>query len=97
MTLSTDEWEMSRSCHRATFSRAARALARTILDRPQRFSHSMGLRLWGMALEPFWPRPKGSATSATSVRWSRRISNATFSTDAAIPASTEKKWACRSR
>ena len=34
----------------------------------------IGLRLWGIALEPFWPARNGSSTSRTSVRWRWRIS-----------------------
>src|SRR3989442_1484833 len=68
MTRSTEEWLISRSCHRATFSRAASALVRTRRARPQMRSASSGLRLCGMALEPFCPSPKGS--------WASRISEA---------------------
>src|SRR6266705_1237355 len=45
-----EEWLISRSCHRATFSRAASALVRTRRARPQMRSASSGLRLCGMAL-----------------------------------------------
>ena len=34
----------------------------------------IGLRLCGIALEPFWPAVNGSSTSRTSVRWRWRIS-----------------------
>ena len=55
ITRSTDECEMSRSCHSATFSIAACALARTRRARPQTCSHPIGLRLCGIADEPFCP------------------------------------------
>ena len=35
--------------------------------RPVTCSQPTGLRLWGMAEEPFWPSPNGSSTSRTSV------------------------------
>ena len=47
------EWEMSRSCQRATLSKATCAFAFTTRERPQTFSTVMGLRLWGMAELPF--------------------------------------------
>ena len=46
---------MSRSCQSATSSSAGTTAARTMRARPQRFSLRIGLRLWGIALEPFWP------------------------------------------
>ena len=46
---------MSRSCHSATFSIAAIALARTRRARPTICSQPIGLRLCGIADEPFWP------------------------------------------
>ena len=55
ITRSTDECEMSRSCHSATFSSAAMALARTSRARPTICSQPIGLRLCGIADEPFWP------------------------------------------
>src|SRR4051794_795903 len=45
----------------------------------------IGLRLWGIALEPFWPDRNGSSTSRTSVRWRWRTSVARRSSPA--PAS----------
>src|SRR5918993_1088006 len=36
---------------------------------PARRSATIGLRLWGMADEPFWPSANGSSASRTSVRW----------------------------
>ena len=77
---------MSRSCHRATFSRAAPRLPRSTRARPTICSHPIGLRLCGMADEPFWPLAKGSSTSPISVFWSPRISRANFSSDAAVIA-----------
>src|SRR3989304_129641 len=68
ITRSTEEWLMSRSCHNGTFSRAARALARRIRQRPAICSHVTGLRLCGIEDEPLCPSAKGSAASATSVR-----------------------------
>src|SRR5581483_4797280 len=50
---STDECEMSRSCHRATFSNAAWEFERTTRARPLICSQVTGLRLCGMAEEPF--------------------------------------------
>src|SRR3990172_9369010 len=73
MTRSTEEWLISRSCHSATFSRAARALVRTSRARPLTFSLPTGLRLCGMELEPFWPSANGSSASRISVRWRDRI------------------------
>src|SRR3712207_7848294 len=65
-TRSAEEWEMSRSCQRALFSKPTAALARRMRAIPERRSARMGLRLWGIAEEPFWPRPKGSASSLRS-------------------------------
>ena len=59
--------------------------------RPETRSHFSGLRLWGMAEEPVWPAAKGSATSATSVRWRWRISVANFSSEAATTARVAMK------
>ena len=55
MTRSTDECEMSRSCQSAMFSIAAIALPRSSRARPQICSQPIGLRLCGIADEPFWP------------------------------------------
>src|SRR2546427_636902 len=79
MTRSTDEWLMSRSCQRVMFSMEATQFARTIRAKPQRFSETIGLRLCGMAEEPFWPGGNGSSASSTSVRCRWRISVADFS------------------
>jgi hypothetical protein len=46
---------MSRSCHSATFSSAAWALPRSTRARPEICSLLIGLRLWGIDEEPFWP------------------------------------------
>ncbi len=70
---------------------------RTIRARPVRFSLSTGLRLCGMADEPFWPGEKYSSTSSTSVRCRCRISVAIRSTDEAMTPSVAKNIACRSR
>ena len=55
ITRSTEECEISRSCHSATSSNAACTLARTTRARPQICSQVTGLRLCGMAELPFWP------------------------------------------
>ena len=59
---------MSRSCQSATFSRPVTAAPRTTRASPQIRSETIGLRLCGIADEPFWPLPNGSSTSRTSVR-----------------------------
>src|SRR5438132_397366 len=66
-------------------------------DRPVRFSDSTGLRLCGMAEEPFWPSEKYSSASSTSVRCRWRISVASRSTDAPRTPSVAKYMAWRSR
>ena len=50
---SAEEWEMSRSCQRATFSSPTSAFARTTRAIPQMRSAVIGLRLCGIADEPF--------------------------------------------
>ena len=61
---STDECEMSRSCHSATSSRPACRLPRSTRASPQSCSAFTGLRLCGIALEPFCaPARNGSSTS----------------------------------
>ena len=57
----------------------------------------IGLRLWGIALEPFWPARNGSSTSRTSVRWRWRISRAKRSSPAPASAIALSSWAWRSR
>ena len=94
---STEECEMSRSCQSATFSIAGMAKLRTMRASPVRFSVSTGLRLCGIADEPFWPGAKYSSTSSTSVRCRWRISVASRSTDEAMTPSVAKNMACRSR
>ena len=74
---------MSRSCHRATFSSAAMALPRTRRASPTICSQPTGLRLCGIAEEPFWPLANGSSTSPISVFCRPRISSANFSSEAA--------------
>ena len=88
---------MSRSCQRATFSRPTTEAARTTRASPQMRSATTGLRLCGIADEPFWPLPNGSCTSATSVRARWRISVAKRSSEAAATASAARSSACRSR
>ena len=53
-----------------------RAAARTTRASPQIRSATIGLRLCGIADEPFWPAANGSSTSRTSVRARWRISSA---------------------
>ncbi len=48
---------------------------------PVTFSDSTGLRLCGIAEEPFWPSEKNSSASSTSVRCRWRISVASRSTE----------------
>ena len=79
---------MSRSCHRATLSKATWALDFTTRDRPQTFSMVMGLRLCGMAELPFWPLRNGSSASSVSVFCRLRTSVAMRSQVAAVVAST---------
>ncbi len=88
---------MSRSCQSATFSSAGVTAERTMRARPVRFSVSTGLRLCGMADEPFCPSEKNSSASSTSVRCRWRISVASRSTEEATTPSVAKKAACRSR
>ena len=78
---------MSRSCHSAMFSIAAMALPRSSRARPQICSQPIGLRLCGIADEPFWPFANGSSTSPISVFCRPRISSANFSSDAPVIAS----------
>ena len=63
ITRSTEEWRDSRSCHRATFSSAGTTAGATSRARPVRFSDRTGLRLCGIADEPFWPGEKYSSAS----------------------------------
>src|SRR6266550_727183 len=88
---------MSRSCQSATFSIAASAFPRTTRASPLNRSPEIGLRLCGMAELPFWPSPKNSPTSKTSVRCRWRNSVAQRSIDDAINPSVVKTSACRSR
>ena len=60
-------------------------------------SATIGLRLCGIADEPFWPLANGSCTSRTSVRARWRISTANRSSDVATRASAPSSSACRSR
>ena len=61
------------------------------------FSVSTGLRLCGIADEPFWPGEKYSSASSTSVRCRCRISIASRSMEEATTPSVAKYIACRSR
>ena len=88
---------MSRSCQSATLSKPTCAFAFTTRARPQTRSAVMGLRLCGIAEDPFWPFANGSSASSVSVFWSARISCATHSAVAATVASTASTCACRSR
>ena len=88
---------MSRSCHSATFSSAGATVARISRASPVRFSDSTGLRLCGIAEEPFCPGAKYSSASRTSVRCRWRISVASRSMPAAISARVMKNAAWRSR
>ena len=92
MMRSTLLWLMSRSCQRATFSRAATALPRSTRARPVSRSQVMGLRLCGMALLPFWPLVNGSSASSTSVRCRWRNSTAQRSMLAPTSASVVMKF-----
>ena len=74
---------MSRSCQSGTFSRPTTAAARTTRARPEIRSATFGLRLCGIADEPFIPAANGSSTSRTSVRARWRISVANRSSDVA--------------
>ena len=83
---------MSRSCQSATFSSAAISVARAAAaPGPTTCSQPIGLRLCGIADEPFWPLPNGSSTSPISVFCRPRISSANFSSDAAVMASAREQ------
>ena len=86
MMRSVLEWEISLSCHRATFSQLALIYPLITLAQPQMFSELIGLRLWGIAEEPFWPLRKASSASRTSVLWRLRTSKAICSKVEAITA-----------
>ncbi len=88
---------MSRSYHRATSSSATWAFDFTTRARPQTRSAVMGLRLWGMAEEPFWPFANGSSASMTSDCCSRRTCMAMDSSVEAVTARAVMTWAWRSR
>ena len=88
---------MSRSCHSATFSSAAWALPRSTRARPAICSLLIGLRLCGIAEDPFWPARNGSCTSRTSVRCRWRTSVAMRSRPAPASAIAPSSSAWRSR
>ncbi len=90
MTRSAEECEMSRSCHRATFSNPACALPRTTRASPLICSLVTGLRLCGIADEPFCFSLKNSSASRISVRCKWRISVAILSNVEAITASVAR-------
>src|SRR5450759_4697721 len=87
MMRSAEECEISRSCHSATFSNPACAFDRTTRASPETCSQVTGLRLCGMADEPFCFSLKYSSASRTSVRCRWRISVAILSSLDAITAS----------
>ena len=97
MTRSAEEWEMSRSCQRATSSSAVMAWPRSTRAMPQMRSQRMGLRLWGIADEPFWRSLNGSSASRISVRCRARTSVAIFSQVAPVMAMAVRYSAWRSR
>ena len=68
-------------------------IARITRASPVRFSDSTGLRLCGIADEPFWPSAKYSEASRSSVRCRWRNSVAKRSTAAAVNASAMKNAA----
>ena len=88
---------MSRSCHRATSSRAATECPRTTRAMPEMRSAVIGLRLWGIAELPFCPAVNASSASRTSVRWRCRSSVARRSSELAATAIVHTSWAWRSR
>ena len=90
ITRSTEECEISRSCHRATFSKPACAFDRTTRASPLICSLVTGLRLCGMAEEPFCFSLKNSSASRTSVRWRWRISVAILSSVQVMTASVAR-------
>ena len=79
ITRSTDEWLMSRSCQSATFSSAATRSRGPRARGRETFSSRHGLRLCGIAEEPFWPRrtPPPPRAPRCAARW--RISTAILS------------------
>ena len=60
-------------------------------------SEVIGLRLWGIALEPFWPARNGSCSSPISVCWRLRISVAKRSSEPPVTAIAARNAAWRSR
>ena len=77
---------MSRSCHSAWSSIPATAKPRRSRASPVRRSERIGLRLCGMADEPFWPARNGSWTSPISVCWRLRTSTANRSIEPPVTA-----------
>ena len=97
ITRSTDECEMSRSCHSATSSSPAWAFPRRTRASPVICSDLIGLRLCGIALEPFWPAPNGSRTSPTSVRarWRSSVAKRSRPAPASAIACSSSAWRSR--
>ncbi len=96
-TRSTELCEMSRSCHSATSSSPAPRYPRSRRASPQRRSERMGLRLCGMDELPFWPAPKGSSASPSSLRARCLISVHMSSMVAPMDAQAARYSAWRSR
>ena len=94
---STEEWLMSRSCQSGMPSITGTICARTMRAMPQMRSETIGFFLCGIAEEPFWPLPNGSASSRTSVRCPWRTSSAIASHTVAIAASALTHSAMPSR
>src|SRR5437773_9490968 len=90
-TRSADECEMSRSCQSAMFSNPTMLFARTSRAMPQMRSERIGLRLCGIALDPFWPGLNFSCASRISVRCQWRTCKANFSNDEARIASVRSE------
>ena len=97
MTRSALEWLMSRSCQSGWSSKAVPAYPRSSRASPAIRSDRIGLRLWGIALEPFWPAANGSWSSPISVCWRLRISVANRSSEPPRMAIAASRAACRSR
>ena len=66
-------------------------------ESPVRFSDNTGLRLWGIADEPFCPGLKYSSASRTSLRCRWRTSVARFSIEPAMTPNVAMNIAWRSR
>ena len=93
---SAEEWLISRSPQRATFSKAVTACPLISLASPHTLSVNSGFLLCGMDDEPVCPSLNGSSTSLISVLCKPLISVAIFSRVAAIKAKVVMKCACLS-